>query len=553
MRNQISLTVLLFTAVLFAASTSRADLPGMPEGPRPTPTPPSTTPTPTPCIPTPTPPLATPTPTLQPTPTPRKTCRYYSIDYKNLGSNGVADPIFLKGGTIPPCLELILEQAYNKAKSTRGCEDKRVDDCTVDQLKNYAGWTLLDPDTGEQVTPYRCYPVSLRCFLSSSYVPPFNAVVYLDENCASLAVKPPDSEVCNNTTIQWLTSPISLIWEEGYDIESSATVTRFPLAPGLLRQAHLWKASRQAPLLVYDPDHTGNIVSGAQLFGNWTFGGRRLASANLSSIPLNPAWENGYEPLAELDADGDGRISGLELEPLGLWFDANRDGVSQRGEVQTLSEAGVTALYYRPDRIDGGTGAVWAARGYERTINGKTVVGASVDWYGAGASSASQLLGNILSRGGAAVEQPTTDFRVESHEASSGASAAPRLAGLWRWRIEDERMEGGESLVGYLIFKEQPGGVMFGLTVTAIGLVNVEWAHRAVLQFIPLEGSHKTASDGRFSIAFETRPGEGPMVASKAELSEDGQRLEGESTAATVDENGQPVKIIYKWVAERRA
>ena len=43
------------------------------------------------------------------------------------------------------------------------------------------------------------------------------------------------------------------------------------------------------------------------------------------------------------------------------------------------------------------------------------------------------------------------------------------------------------------------------------------------------------------------------MVASKAELSEDGQRLEGEGTAATVDENGQPVKIIYKWVAERRA
>src|SRR5690606_41632977 len=54
--------------------------------------------------------------------------------------------------------------------------------------------------------------------------------------------------------------------------------------------------------------------------------------------------------LGTLDADGDGQISGEELKPLALWFDENRDGVSQAGEVRPVVEAGVTALFYQPDR-----------------------------------------------------------------------------------------------------------------------------------------------------------------------------------------------------------
>ena len=38
--------------------------------------------------------------------------------------------------------------------------------------------------------------------------------------------------------------------------------------------------------------------------------------------------------LALLDTNHDGKLSGKELDALALWFDKNRDGVSQPGEVK---------------------------------------------------------------------------------------------------------------------------------------------------------------------------------------------------------------------------
>ena len=64
-----------------------------------------------------------------------------------------------------------------------------------------------------------------------------------------------------------------------------------------------------------------------------------------------------------------------------MWFDKNRDGVSQPGEVESLSSLGVTALYYKPDRTDPKSGDIRADLGYERVVNGKLVKGPSVDWF----------------------------------------------------------------------------------------------------------------------------------------------------------------------------
>src|SRR5262249_10221570 len=147
------------------------------------------------------------------------------------------------------------------------------------------------------------------------------------------------------------------------------TITSFPLQPGKTGRSYLWKASAKAPLLVYDPSHEGKITSAFQLFGDWTFGGKKVASLDMSSVP-SVKWENGYEALQTLDREHDGVLSGAELEPLALWFDTNRDGVSQPGEVKTLAQAGVTKIFVTPDRKDELTGAVHASTGYERVING---------------------------------------------------------------------------------------------------------------------------------------------------------------------------------------
>jgi hypothetical protein len=107
--------------------------------------------------------------------------------------------------------------------------------------------------------------------------------------------------------------------------------------------------TRDAGWLVYDPKATGRVTSALQMFGGvsfWTF------------------WDNGYQALRLLDDDGDGMLTGKELDGLAIWHDANGDGICDPGEVKPLSAYGIVAVSVRcerdeshPDRI------LWSPRG----------------------------------------------------------------------------------------------------------------------------------------------------------------------------------------------
>jgi hypothetical protein len=101
--------------------------------------------------------------------------------------------------------------------------------------------------------------------------------------------------------------------------------------------------TKDAGILVYDPHKRGKITSALQWFGNVTFW---------------MFWDNGYEALRALDDNGDGVLSGKELEGLAVWIDANGNGICEPGEVKTLAELGIVAVSCRyefdtshPDRI----------------------------------------------------------------------------------------------------------------------------------------------------------------------------------------------------------
>jgi hypothetical protein len=91
-------------------------------------------------------------------------------------------------------------------------------------------------------------------------------------------------------------------------------------------------------LLVWDPQRTGVIASGRQLFGNYTF---------------QIVWETGYAALAALDDDGDGVLRGKELEGLRVWFDRNSDGISTPDEVVDLADCGIVGLVVKADGMAG--------------------------------------------------------------------------------------------------------------------------------------------------------------------------------------------------------
>jgi hypothetical protein len=84
--------------------------------------------------------------------------------------------------------------------------------------------------------------------------------------------------------------------------------------------------------VVFDKHGRGQVDSGRSLFGNVTFW---------------LFWDNGYHAMRSLDNDDDGRLSGIELEGLAIWQDANENGISEPGEVRTLSQWGITSLSCR--------------------------------------------------------------------------------------------------------------------------------------------------------------------------------------------------------------
>lgn len=85
----------------------------------------------------------------------------------------------------------------------------------------------------------------------------------------------------------------------------------------------------QTCLLVWDPDKTGIITSGRQLFGNATF---------------QLVFRDGFEALRLLDDNRDGFLTGEELRGLAVWRDADSNGISTLSEVMPVEEAGIVSI-----------------------------------------------------------------------------------------------------------------------------------------------------------------------------------------------------------------
>ena len=91
-------------------------------------------------------------------------------------------------------------------------------------------------------------------------------------------------------------------------------------------------------IVVLDRNGNGLIDSGRELFGDATVLARGARAGQLAA--------NGFEALADLDLNADGRLDSLDASwgQLRIWRDLNQDGVSQAGELTTLAAQGIARL-----------------------------------------------------------------------------------------------------------------------------------------------------------------------------------------------------------------
>jgi len=105
--------------------------------------------------------------------------------------------------------------------------------------------------------------------------------------------------------------------EVDFDLDADGTAERRP-----------W-VNPDTAILVWDPEHKGEITSGQQLFGNMTF---------------FMLFRDGYQALNTLDNDRDGQLAGEELLGLALWHDRNSNGISEPGEVTPIEKTVVRSI-----------------------------------------------------------------------------------------------------------------------------------------------------------------------------------------------------------------
>lgn len=136
-------------------------------------------------------------------------------------------------------------------------------------------------------------------------------------------------------------------------------------ADGGLNQIAWTERGSSVAFLARDLNGNGEIDNGAELFGTATL------------LPNGARAGNGFEALAALDTNHDGKISSSDVDfgKLRLWFDFNHDGHVSVGEMKTLTEMDVVSIdtAYREFNKRDEFGNAYRYRGSAQMASGKQV------------------------------------------------------------------------------------------------------------------------------------------------------------------------------------
>jgi hypothetical protein len=315
-----------------------------------------------------------------------------------------------------------------------------------------------------------------------------------------------------------IATPLSLVWSEEYKTLPS-TIVNFKLAPDSGATQWLWRGSSALPLVVYDPLHKGEITSATQLFGSWAFGGKEA-----TPLTSRVQWRNGFEALATLDLDRNGELADKELSELGLWFDENRDAISQPGEVKKLSQVGVKKIFL--EGYASTKEGFYASNGYQRVKNNVLDIGASLDWI---EKSHDKIASDDLSL--------TPD---KSSQTNSKDEVAKNFAGIWGWNLDLPAVGNG------LLLLEDVAGSIEGATITATKLGETGRVAESVEFQEFVASSESTLSE----LSFQFPSPDGATITNKARLSDNGQEMIGKTIVSNSSRSSQGW-YEYSWSARR--
>ncbi|MDR6155544.1 Ca2+-binding RTX toxin-like protein [Acidovorax delafieldii] len=178
------------------------------------------------------------------------------------------------------------------------------------------------------------------------------------------------------TAVKYVVSPLILDLDgDGVETQGQGNSTYFDHEGDGFAERTGW-VGRDDGLLVRDLNDDGKISSGAELFGNHTILGNGQRASN------------GFSALAELDSNGDGKISSSDAawNSLQVWRDYDGDGITDTNELLTLAQAGVgeIGLGYtnRGDNVSADANGNQHRQIGRYTTTGGTSLGMNDVWFG---------------------------------------------------------------------------------------------------------------------------------------------------------------------------
>jgi hypothetical protein len=170
----------------------------------------------------------------------------------------------------------------------------------------------------------------------------------------------------------------------GIETLSASAGVKFDLLATGQAQSMGWVGGGDG-LLAMDRNGDGAINDGSELFGAGT------------TLKDGSKARTGYQAMAELDTNGDGRIDAKDADfaKLKVWVDANHDGVSQAGELKSLADLNITSLNLDVKKdVSLNNGNIVGLTSTFTTGDG-TVHQAADVWFAAGSAPAADLRGSV--------------------------------------------------------------------------------------------------------------------------------------------------------------
>ena len=192
-------------------------------------------------------------------------------------------------------------------------------------------------------TSVEAYASYDACYQGKAYAAAGGDVQEVGGNHVCTEPRPlPDPPTCNDGCH----TPIVVSLRGGYRMTSPADGVLFDIdADGAAEEIAWTEPNGNVGFLALDRNGNGTIDSGAELFGDST----RLANGARAL--------NGFEALADLDSNHDGRIDASDpsWRHLLLWLDANHDGSSTATELISIPSSEMSAIsidYQRSGKKD---------------------------------------------------------------------------------------------------------------------------------------------------------------------------------------------------------